>query len=82
MKPHPEAFRTALAAVGGVDPAAAVFVGDRPWDDVCGAQAVGMRAVLVPHSTIPERQLMPVSGEPDAVVNRLTDLLPIVDAWR
>ena len=82
MKPHPEAFRAVLAAVGGVDPAAAVFVGDRPWDDVSGAQAVGMRAVLVPHSAIPERQLMPVSGEPDAVVNRLADLLPVVDAWR
>ncbi len=82
MKPHPEAFRAALAAVGGVDPAAAVFVGDRPWDDVAGAQGVGMRAVLVPHSTIPAEQRRPVSGSPDAVVHRLADLLPIVDAWR
>jgi len=80
-KPHPAAFRAALAAVGGIDPADAVFVGDRPWDDVCGAQGVGMRAVLVPHSDIPEYQRRPVDREPDAVVHRLAELLPLVDAW-
>ena len=80
-KPHPEAFRAALAAVGGIDPADAVFVGDRPWDDVSGAQGVGMRAVLVPHSDIPEYQRRPVDREPDAVVHRLAELLPLVDAW-
>jgi putative hydrolase of the HAD superfamily len=84
-KPHPAAFRAALEAVGDgrpVDPAAAVFVGDRPWDDISGAKGVGMRAVLVPHSTIPDFQLGPVEGEPDAVVQRLADLLPLIDAWR
>ena len=81
-KPHPEAFRAALAAVGETDPARAVFVGDRLWDDVHGAKAVGMRAVLVPHSEIPSAQAGPVAGEPDAVVHRLTDLLPLVDSWR
>lgn len=81
-KPHPEAFRAALAAVGVDDPARAVFVGDRPFDDIHGAKEVGMRAVLVPHSAIPEIQKGVVEGEPDAVVNRLADLLDIVDAWR
>jgi putative hydrolase of the HAD superfamily len=81
-KPHPEAFRAALAAVGEPDPARAVFVGDRRWDDIHGAKAVGMRAVLVPHSDIPDFQLGPAAGEPDAVVHRLADLLPLVDAWR
>ncbi len=81
-KPHPEAFRAALAAVGETDPARAVFVGDRPWDDIHGAKAVGMRAVLVPHSEIPDFQLGPVAGEPDAVVHRLVDLLGVLDAWR
>ena len=38
-KPHPEAFRAAMTAVGVDDPAACVFVGDRPYDDVHGAQA-------------------------------------------
>ena len=67
-KPHPEAFRAAMAAVGVDDPARAVFVGDRPYDDVHGAKQVGMRAVLVPHSAIPDDQRGHVEGDPDAVV--------------
>jgi putative hydrolase of the HAD superfamily len=81
-KPHPEAFRAALDAVGVNEPAHAVFVGDRPFDDIHGAKSVGMRAILVPHSTIPAAQHGPVSGEPDAVVQRLAEVLTIVDAWR
>jgi putative hydrolase of the HAD superfamily len=81
-KPHPEAFRAILAALGGIAPEHAVFVGDRPWDDISGAQGVGMRAVLVPHSTIPDYQRGPVEGEADAVVTRLAEVLPLVDSWR
>lgn len=81
-KPHPEAFRAAMAAVGVDDPARAVFVGDRPYDDIHGAKQVGMRAVLVPHSAIPESQKGHVEGDPDAVVDRLGDLLAVVDGWR
>jgi putative hydrolase of the HAD superfamily len=81
-KPHPEAFRAILAALGGIAPEHAVFVGDRPWDDISGAQGVGMRAVLVPHSTIPDYQRGPVEGEADAVVTRLAEVLPLVDRWR
>jgi putative hydrolase of the HAD superfamily len=80
-KPHPEAFRAALHAVDIDDPTAAVFVGDRPFDDIHGAKSVGMRAVLVPHSDIPEVQRGPVDGEPDAVISRLGELLPVIDAW-
>jgi putative hydrolase of the HAD superfamily len=74
-KPHPEAFRAALAAVGCA-PAEAVFVGDRPYDDVHGAKSVGMRAVLVPHSDVPGYDVVP-----DGVIERLPDLLPLLDAW-
>jgi putative hydrolase of the HAD superfamily len=81
-KPHPEAFRAALDAVSVDDPSDAVFVGDRPFDDVHGAKSVGMRAVLLPHSDIPEVQKGPVEGEPDAVIQRLGDLIAVVDAWR
>jgi putative hydrolase of the HAD superfamily len=81
-KPHPDAFRAALTAVGVEDPARAVFVGDRPFDDIHGAKAVGMRAVLVPHSAIPDAQKGHVEGDPDAVVQRLADVLSVVDAWR
>ena len=77
-KPHPEAFRAAMTAVGVTDPAACVFVGDRPYDDVFGAKRAGMRAVLVPNSDVPAWP----EAEPDAVIGRLADLAPLIDAWR
>jgi putative hydrolase of the HAD superfamily len=80
-KPHPEAFRAALGAVGVADPAAAVYVGDRAYEDVHGAQRAGLRAILVPHSDIPASQQVPVDVRPDAVVQRLADVLDVVDAW-
>ncbi|HEX6920844.1 MAG TPA: HAD family hydrolase [Actinomycetes bacterium] len=80
-KPHPEAFRAAMAAVGAIDPARCVFVGDRPFEDVHGAKDVGMRAVLVPHSEIPVDQRGHTEGEPDAVVQRLGELLAIIESW-
>jgi putative hydrolase of the HAD superfamily len=80
-KPHPGAFRAALEAVGGVDPASAVFVGDRLFDDIHGAKSAGMRAVLVPHSVIPAWQTTGVEGRPDAVIDSLDDLLVHVDEW-
>ena len=80
-KPHREAFRAAMRAVGVQDPARCVYVGDRPYEDVHGAQRAGLRAVLVPHSDIPAAQQVPVDVRPDAVVQRLLDLLPVIDAW-
>ena len=80
-KPHAEAFRAALAAVGVADPSRAVYVGDRPFDDIHGAKSVGMRAVLVPHSTVPEWQRGHTEGEPDAVIERLADLRTVVEGW-
>src|SRR5215475_1980418 len=76
-KPHPEAFRAAMAAVGVSDPAACVFVGDRPYDDVYGARQAGMRAVLVPNSDVPPF----AAAVPDAVISRLAELRPLVEAW-
>ena len=52
-KPHPEAFRAAMAAIGVTDPASCVFVGDRPFDDIYGAARLGMRTVFIPHSGLP-----------------------------
>jgi putative hydrolase of the HAD superfamily len=80
-KPHPEAFRAALDAVEVEDPSTAVFVGDRPFDDIHGAKQAGMRAVLVPHSAIPDSQKGHIEGDPDEVVDRLIDLLAVVDRW-
>ena len=79
-KPHPEAFRAAIEAVGLSGPAGCVYVGDRPFEDVHGAQQAGMRAVLVPHSDIPASQQVPVEVHPDAVVHRLIEVLDHVDS--
>jgi putative hydrolase of the HAD superfamily len=81
-KPHPEAFLAAMKAVGADDPARCVFVGDRLFDDVFGAQQAGMRAVHIPHSHIPPRQIGHTEGTPDAVVHKLPELLPLIDTWR
>ncbi len=76
QKPHPSAFLTAAEAVG-VDPERAVFVGDRPWDDISGARAAGMRTVLRPNPFAPD-----VDGiEPDARITRLSELIELVDGW-
>ncbi|HEY2697069.1 MAG TPA: HAD family hydrolase [Pseudonocardiaceae bacterium] len=80
-KPHPTAFQTAMAAVGIDDPADCVYVGDRLYDDISGAKGVGMRAVLIPHSQIPPEQTVPVDVAPDAIIQRLADLVPLVDSW-
>ena len=80
-KPAPEAFRAAMDAVGVDDPAACVYVGDRLFDDIWGAANAGLRAVHVPHSTIPAAQVGHTEGEPDAVVERLTEIPELVRRW-
>lgn len=81
-KPHQAAFGAALAAVGVLDPANAVFVGDRIWDDIFGAQQAGMRAIWLPHSQLPPDQLVQIEVTPDAVVDRLADVLEVVLGWK
>ena len=76
-KPHPEAFRAAMAAVGEDDPASCVFVGDRPYDDVHGAKSIGMRAVLMQNGDVPPFD----AAVPDATITRLSQLLPHLDRW-
>ena len=77
-KPHPEAFRRAMAAVGVDDPAACVFVGDRPYDDVYGAKQAGMRAVLIANSDVPAF----ADAEPNTVITRLAELEPLIESWQ
>lgn len=79
-KPHLDAFRAAIDAVEST-PERTVFVGDRPWDDVHGAQQAGMRAILIPHSRLGD-QAVDVDVIPDAIVARLGDVLGVVLDWR
>jgi len=70
-KPHASLFRRALDELG-VAPHEAVFVGDRLVDDVGGAKAVGMRAVLTHHYR--QEPLEGARVAPDAVIRRLSEL--------
>ena len=77
LKPHPSIFNAALQLMG-VDAADSVMVGDSLGQDVAGALAVGMRAVLVrrgpgdqPFSNRPEGANVPV-------IHSLQELLPLL----
>ena len=76
-KPHPDAFKAVLDAIDVDDPLVCVFVGDRLYDDVHGAKSVGMRAVLRPNALVPT-----FDERPDAVIQGLPELLPLIDCWR
>jgi len=65
-----------MEAVGVDDPSQAVYVGDRLFDDVFGAQRAGMRAVHRPNAHVPGYEVAP-----DASIERLSELLPIIQAW-
>jgi putative hydrolase of the HAD superfamily len=70
-KPHASLFQRALSGVG-LPFHEALFVGDRLVDDVGGAQAVGMRAVLTHQYR--QEALDGSAIRPDAVISRLAEL--------
>ena len=69
-KPDPAMFHAALAATG-LDPKAAVHVGDNLVDDIQGAQKVGMQTVWV---NLGDAALEPEGVTPDAIVTSLGEL--------
>jgi putative hydrolase of the HAD superfamily len=77
LKPHPSVFGAALDALDVTAPAAAVFVGDRLYDDVWGAQRAGLHTVWMANDHAP-----PWDVVPDAVITTLAELPAVVDAWR
>lgn len=69
-KPHPSLFRSAIDELDAA-PHEAVFVGDSPWHDIAGAQAVGMVAI----QTTQYASRPPIEGvTPDATVGHLGEL--------
>lgn len=76
VKPHPLAFKAVLGELG-VKPANAVFVGDRKYDDVWGAQSVGMKTVLV----LPGLEDGDMDVTPDATIDHLSELIGVLDGW-
>ena len=79
QKPHPSAFLSACRALGVDDPGRAVFVGDRPWDDITGARRAGLRTVLRPNPLVAP---VPGAAVPDATIERLPELMALVEAWQ
>jgi HAD superfamily hydrolase (TIGR01549 family) len=76
-KPHRALFEKALRETGAAAHEA-VFIGDSPWHDVAGAQAVGMRTVQTCQYVTRPTEGMP---EPDAVISHLRELRAIVKRW-
>jgi HAD superfamily hydrolase (TIGR01458 family) len=76
-KPAPEFFLEALASLG-VEPAEAAVVGDDLESDIGGAQAAGLKGVLVRTGKFrtDEAQRSPI--RPDAVLDSLADLSTLV----
>jgi len=70
-----------MEAVGVTDPSRCVYVGDRLFDDIWGAQQAGMRAVHIPLSDIPAEQHGSSVGTPDGVVHRLAELPDLLAEW-
>lgn len=77
IKPHPAIFHSTLAQLGST-PERAVFVGDRPANDIVGANEAGLTAVLIiPHNIHHELE----SARPDYTITCLSELLPILETF-
>ncbi|CAN5458561.1 hypothetical protein BH23ACT6_BH23ACT6_00590 [soil metagenome] len=81
VKPHSEAFHAAARAVA-VSPQRCVYVGDRMFEDVWGPAQVGMRTIYLPHSQLPEEQVVTTDAQPDAIAHCLSDVAGIVSSRR
>ncbi|MGC8817293.1 MAG: HAD family hydrolase [Candidatus Hadarchaeum sp.] len=66
-KPHPEPFLLAARRLG-VKPEECVFVGDKPFTDIDGGRAAGMRTILV------KRRDWGVEERADFVIRNLAEL--------
>lgn len=75
LKPHPEIYKRILGMLD-VRPDQAVFVGDRPTNDIAGANEVGLVSILMapPHL---ERELDGVV--PDYTIQSLSELIPLLE---
>ena len=74
-KPHPEIFQRALDALG-VAAEEAMFVGDRLYEDIRGANEVGMTSVQAVWFRADEH---PEGGEPDHQAFTQMDVLNLAD---
>jgi putative hydrolase of the HAD superfamily len=67
-KPSPESFLLAAKKLH-VAPEECLMVGDKPFTDIRGAKAAGMKAVLL------KKREWKIGAKPDAVIHKLPDVL-------
>jgi putative hydrolase of the HAD superfamily len=80
-KPSPTGFLAALRHLG-TPPQTAIYVADNPAKDFIGPRALGMRSVQVKRANgIYAAITPPPGGEPDATVQSLHELEPLVLRW-
>lgn len=74
IKPHPAIFQ-AISTRLGTKPEEALFVGDRPKNDIAGANQAGMISILFspPHLNWELEEVVP-----DYTINRLSEILPLL----
>lgn len=72
-KPEPQVFLAALARAQ-VKPEHSIHIGDHPYDDVFGAQQVGMRTIWFN----PEGHAWTGEREPDAQVSQISQLPDLI----
>lgn len=84
-KPHPMAFKAVLHLLDVADARRVVFVGDRAYDDIYGARSLGMYTVRRSNKALDPADvpsdLVYAQHRPDAVVDELAELLPLVAGW-
>jgi ribonucleotide monophosphatase NagD (HAD superfamily) len=76
-KPATSFFASAIEELG-VAREAVVMVGDSINSDVNGAQAAGIRGVLVRTGSFDQRRLDEAERKPDAVIDSVADLPRVV----
>ena len=74
-KPHPAMFQRALEELR-VEPSQAVMAGNSKAADIAPARRLGMRTILVR-----SREAITAAVRPDAVIDELTELPPILERW-
>lgn len=79
-KPHRSVFTDVLYNLDTL-PEETAFVGDRLFDDIHGAQEVGMRGIWIPHSNIPPEQSTDLGITPDATIQKLSEISALIDSW-
>ncbi len=80
-KPDPRLFLS-VASAWELDPATIVVIGDGMHADIEGAQAAGMRGILVHGAANPDNAEYPGDAEPDATLATISDAPALIEEWQ